>query len=234
MHYIGGKFRIKKQITEIILSYWEGRHQSYYEPFIGGCNIAPELTEIPHKFAYDKNKHLITLYKELQMGWIPPSELSEQEYTAIKNGKRDVNDPLVAFVGFGISYSGKWFAGYSRDPKTDRNYCLNAKNSLMKLKPKIQNIVFQVQDFNFLNAEGCLIYCDPPYSGTTQCYGVDRFDSGLFWDSVRRLSQNNTVLVSEYTAPADFACIAEIHTKTDISTKHGKESRTERVFKYSA
>ena len=51
-----------------------------------------------------------------------------------------------------------------------------------------------------------IIYCDPPYKGTTKNY--NEFDNDKFWEWVRRMSkQGHEVYVSEYEAPTDFECI---------------------------
>ena len=79
----------------------------------------------------------------------------------------------------------------------------------------------------------CLIYCDPPYCGTTQAYGTGNFDTEKFWDVMRLWSQNNDVYISEYLAPEDFECVLEIPTKIDIRNKDNQmEKRTEKLFVY--
>ena len=70
-----------------------------------------------------------------------------------------------------------------------------------------------------LICKNALIYCDPPYAGTTK-YRFGSFDSNSFWQWCRDMSKKgNTVIVSEYNAPDDFNCIWSKETKTDIRTK---------------
>ena len=83
-------------------------------------------------------------------------------------------------------------------------------------------------------AEGCLIYCDPPYSNTT-AYAINRgFDHEAFWERNRELeARGHTVIISEYTAPDDFSCVLEIKTITELRMANGqRDLRTERLFRF--
>ena len=56
--------------------------------------------------------------------------------------------------------------------------------------------------------EGDVVYCDPPYQGTTAAdYYTDGFDNNKFWEWVR--TRDYPVYVSEYNAPDDFVSIFE-------------------------
>ena len=58
---------------------------------------------------------------------------------------------------------------------------------------------------------GAVIYCDPPYAGTTSyCHS---FDSQAFWRYVNELSKTNIVLVSESTAPEGWMPVL-VHSTT--------------------
>ena len=177
--------------------------------------------------ANDKNWELIEMYKALQNGWIPPENVSEQDY---ENAKTIDDAKLKAFIAIGCSYSGKWFGGYARGKK-GRNYARNAKNSLAKKFDTIGNVKFISKSYNEIECENSLIYCDPPYNNTTK-YKFGDFDSDTFWQWCRDISKKgNIVIVSEYNAPNDFECIWEKETKTDIRTKaNGKEIRIEKLF----
>lgn len=226
MHYFGGKFRTWKQITSYLESIRDGR--DYIEPFVGGAWVVQGMSG--KRLAYDANQALIVLYQSLQNGWIPPDIVTEDDYLEIKSALNP-NDPMTAFVGFGCSYSGKWFGGYARD-STGRNYARNAKNSLLRKLNTIQDVSFETADFiSIPNPKNSLIYCDPPYRNTTQYDGVGRFDHDAFWKTVRHWSRDNIVVISEYEAPDDFECVVSITTKTDIRTKLGKQARIEKLFR---
>jgi DNA adenine methylase len=77
-----------------------------------------------------------------------------------------------------------------------------------------------------------VIYCDPPYTGTTQYGAVGAFNSVEFWDwCLKKHDQGYAIFVSEYTAPDTFEAILTIPTRTNIRTKaNGREARLEKLF----
>lgn len=227
MHYLGGKARLGKKIASA-LSQFKNNHNIFLEPFCGALNVTIHINGMQRKLS-DIHCDLIELYKALQNGWIPPDKVSERLYNDLKN---DFPSALRAFVGFVCSFGGKYFGGYARDPKSDRNYALNAKNSLLKKLNYIKDVEFTCIDYKLLKPDNCLIYCDPPYRNTTKYNGTIGFDSDEFWDIMRIWSKNNTVIISEYQAPYDFDIIAEFETKTDLGDKNNnKIYRIERLFK---
>ncbi len=231
MQYLGGKFRIAKEVCDVINSLLSN-FEYYIEPFVGGANIVCGVVH-PKRLAMDANEALITMYQALQNGWEPPEFVSEDEYAELK-ATQDSQNPLTAFAGFGCSFGGKWFGGYAG--KGNRNYALNAKNSLGKKITALKNVKFVAGDYtSFVYPQNSLIYCDPPYADTTGYDGVKgKFNSDVFWDWCRRQSQTgNFVLVSEYSAPSDFMSILTIETKTDMRTKSGAKSvRREELWMY--
>lgn len=226
MHYLGGKFRTAKIIVEFLNQF--DKDLVFYEPFVGGFNIRPHFKL--HK-ASDAHEDLILLYQALQSGWEPPSELSEEDYRFLKDCGPS---PLRAFAGFGCSHSGKWFGGYARDPKSDRNYALNARNSLLKKFKDAEGVEFSRKSYVEVRPTGSVIYADPPYANTTK-YSM-KFDHDEFWDWAEKMvtENGNIVVVSEYAGNGGFVCVKEISTKTDMNTKAGKEPRIERLFMHES
>jgi DNA adenine methylase len=220
VRYLGGKFRIRKQIIAYLESVRKGK--DYIEPFCGANWIVSGMTG--NRTASDLSEDLILLWQALQQGWIPPTAISEQEYNDLKNAPASA---LRGFVGYGLSFSGKWFGGYARNSHL-RDYCANARGSLLKILDSIKDCSFVHCDYSFYDStvENCLIYCDPPYAGTTK-YRFD-FDHSKFWNWVRETSKRNTVVVSEYSAPEDIPLALEISTKTDL--RGANQDRIERVY----
>ena len=234
MHYLGGKFRIAKRIAsflELIAKHSFEGDATYIEPFVGGANI---LTAVNFKsrIASDYNASLVHMYRALQLGWVPPDNVSYEEYAWYKkNG--EIFDPLTAFIGIGCSFSGKWFGGYARSD--GRNYALNAKNSLLKIKKGIEDVRLVAGSYDTFNPKQALIYCDPPYNNTTGYSGVPKFDHCSFYRTVRHWTSSNVIVVSEYEMPSDFDCVLEIETKTDMRVRGGmKENRTEKLFMHNS
>lgn len=224
MMYLGGKARIAKDIVSVLNEYRKP-NQLFVEPFVGAANIISRMNGERH--AYDNHRELIELYRALQSGWIPPSELTEQESNALKTEEKELH--LKAFAGFGCSFGGKYFGGYARNNR-GRNYCGDAKRTLLRAIAKMQNVKFGCKDYRDIEYNNALIYCDPPYEKTTK-YTTGSFDSNTFWQWCRDMqARGNTVIVSEYKAPDDFECIWSKNVKLGLRTKNGCEVRVEKLF----
>lgn len=226
MHYLGGKARIAKPLAAYLESRREGRY--FVEPFCGGLNITAAMSG--PRLASDIFRPLLSLYSAVRAGWEPPPTVDEDLYSAVRL-KMDPEDPMTAFVGIGCSFSGKMFGGLARSGS--RNYAANAWNSLRKKVARCADATFSCASYEALNvSERCLVYCDPPYEGTTGYKGTAPFDSDAFWQRCREWAKASvTVLVSEYSAPPDFKVVWEIASRTDMHGK-GRAGTVERLFEY--
>ena len=235
MQYFGGKVRIAKDLS-IYLNSVLKENQPFVDLFCGSCNIISKIDNNRLRIANDKHYYLIEMWKALQNGWEMPNEISEEEYQYIRNNK-DEKPYLTGFVGFGCSYSGKWFGGYCRN-NTNRNYCLNAKNSNLKILKKINNVVFYNKDYDDVEIPfDSLIYCDIPYKNTTQyCKNeVGVFNHDEFYQWVRENSDKYEIYISEYkhNIPNDFEIVWEKNSKKDIRNKKNEQEKTiEVLIKY--
>ena len=235
MRYFGGKQRISKQLSQYLNSQLKDS-QPFVDLFCGSCNIISKIDKDRLRIANDKHKYLISMWKELQNGWQMPDNISEEEYKYIRDHK-DENPALTGFVGFGLSYSGKWFGGYCRGGK-DRNYCLNAKNSNNKILKNITDVKFYNLNYDEVPIpDGALVYCDIPYKNTTSyCKSeVGEFNHEEFYDWVRRNSDKYDIYVSEYkqNIPDDFTIVWEQNSKKDIRNKNNvREETVEVLIKY--
>lgn len=236
MRYLGGKFRVGPKIAEFLnnkLTYT--CYSNYIEQFCGGLWVTYLIDRVGGiKIASDSNKAVITLYKAMQEGWIPPNTVTKEEYVHYRNIK-DLDDPMTAFVGIGCSFGGKWFGGYAGIDKRstkERSYATNAQGSLLKKLAKCKDVQFHHMDYKeaVLSApKGSLIYMDPPYANTTG-YKV-KFDNNDFWNFVRDQSKHHSIYVSEFKAPEDFISVLDIKGKTEIRDKNGERAdKTERLF----
>ena len=234
MRYLGGKQRISKELSCFLNSQLK-ENQSFVDLFCGSCNIVSKIDNNRLRIANDKHYYLIEMWKALQNGWKMPNEINEEEYLYIRNNK-DENPPLAGFVGFGCSFSGKWFGGYARSNK--RNYCLNAKNSNIKKMSSLQDVVFYNKDYQNVEIPiGSLVYCDIPYKNTTQyCKSeVGEFNHEEFYQWVRNNSDKYDIYISEYkeNTPNDFEIVWEKKSKKDIRDKNNDRKNTiEVLMKY--
>lgn len=231
IQYFGGKQRISKPLSEYLnLQLDDG--QPFADLFCGSCNVVSKIDNNRLKIANDKHKYLIEMWKELQKGWIPPEHITKRQYEIIKNNK-DTRPYLTGFVGFGCSFAGKWFGGYAYSGK--RNYCSNAKNSLLKKINKLKNVSFYNLDYSQVNVPtGSLVYCDIPYKDTTQyCRKeVGRFNHEEFYEWVKANNNKYDIYISEYknNIPNDFEIVWETESKTDIRNKENKQAKTVEVL----
>jgi len=200
MKYPGGKARNAKEIADYI-NRVIGTFP-YLEPFCGALSVACKVNA-EYKIMSDADKYIISLWRAVKNGWQPPTEVSEKRYNEIRENPDAYPEELVAFVSHACSFAGAYWGGYARN-KRGTNYALEGFNSVMKKKPFLKHMHFSVFDYNWSLARNMVIYCDPPYRGSTHKYRYNKkegFDSDLFWERVKIWAKNNVVFVSEFSAP---------------------------------
>ena len=228
MKYMGSKNRYAKELLPIILKN-RRKDQCYVEPFVGGCNMIDKV--IGRRIGADINEYIITLFKGIQRDFIPPSTVSEREYQAARID--DKVSAVKAFIGFGCSYSGKWFGGYARGnlPKgIPRNYCGESKRNILKQKDGLIGVDLRHSNYLVLDIPPkSIIYCDPPYAGATKYR--DSLNYNIFWDWCRKkVIEGHSIFVSEYAAPTDFICVWEKKVNSSLTKQTGSKKNIERLF----
>jgi DNA adenine methylase len=173
--------------------------------------------------------------KGIQKGLEIPN-ISKEQYTELKRYSTDTSF-IRSVACFTYSYNGKEWGGYTLTDRTGTyNYVRQRTNYYNKLRQNdtFMKTTFTLQDYKTLNPLGSLIYCDPPYRGTTG-YGSNAFDHDEFWDTMRKwsLQEGNTVFISEYQAPSDFHCIGSSKKYSTLSRKSERSIRTEKLFVYT-
>ena len=236
MRYLGGKHTLGSEIASVLSKYGDpNKVDGYIEPFCGSLGVMIHMVDKGYKTykAYDSCRDLILLWKALKAGTFKfPKSVSERTWLRYKKDKTP--SAMRAFIGFGCSFGGIWFSGYAQ------KYLKNYENRAPVVKESTRTCEKMIPQIKKINTIGCkdykqhhlknfLIYCDPPYYNTTSYKAVNRFDHNQFWDTIRKWSKNNTVIVSEYTAPKDFKCIWK--KKKQINLNHNKtDSRIEKLF----
>lgn len=234
MNYLGGKAQLARYILPIILKDRKP-NQWYVEPFAGGMNVVDKVKG--NRIASDAHPQLIAMWKALvEDGWTPPGIISKEEYCYVKDNKSMFDDSYLGWVGFCCSFNGKYFAGYAGDrPEKQRSkngklrgYQEETRNSIMRQIPGLKGIIFNCLTYDKLSIPPeSIVYCDPPYKGTTG-YLVG-LDHDAFWQWCREQSKaGHSVFISEYNAPSDFKCIYEKLKRHGAGTTVS----TERLFVY--
>lgn len=229
MKYMGSKARIAKEILPIILN---GRHsgQWYVEPFCGGCNTIDKVDGL--RIANDIHPYLIAMFQALVAGWEPPKRISSGMYKHIRQRKSEFPDCLVGYVGFN-SYGGKWFGGYRRDNGGIRDYWDEHYRHMKKQTQSLDGVVFLNQSYFELNIpHNSIVYCDPPYAGTTKY--SDEFDRDSFWDWCRgKAGDGHKVFISEYNAPDDAVLLWEKRVNNTLVKDTGAKQGIEKLFTFA-
>lgn len=242
MKLMGSKSRIAKYIVPIIQKCInDNRITSYYEPFVGGANVIDKI-HCNKKYGNDLNKYLIALLEYVSNGGKLLNEVPRELYSEVranyKSGKYE--DWYVGNIGFLASYNGRWFDGgyakpvyeHTKNGNRYRDYYQEAKRNLEEQSLQLTDIFFTSKDYRDLTfAKGSLIYADPPYANKKQFANATNFDYSSFWETVRKWSEDNYVLVSEENAPDDFITIWEHSVSRSIKST-GSSRSTEKLFTY--
>lgn len=234
MKYMGSKNRIAKHILPIILKDRQP-NQYYVEPFVGGCNMIDKVDGL--RIGGEFNKYIANMWIELEKGWMPKNNYTKEDYIFAKDNK-DKCLYLTGYLGISCSYSGKWFGGFAGQVQTKegiRDYQKEAYKNLLKQLPSIKGISFKHNSYDELEVpDNSVIYCDPPYAGTTKY--KDDFDHENFWNWCREKSkQGHQVFISEYNAPEDFECVWSMEVKSSLSANGqsgGNKNSIEKLFIY--
>lgn len=243
---MGSKARYANEIMKAVegeLGY-ENKRNIWIEPFVGGANMIAEVVGVNRKIGVDSHPYLIRLMQALQGDWVLPTEVTEEEYQeAKKNSEHFLQiSPTglmaweVGFIGFCCSYSGKWFGGYARgnDNKgKPRNYARESADNLNRQRKHLKYVEFYNGDYKMVEhldgVEGAIIYCDPPYAGTTKY--SNKFNSKEFWDWCNKMTEKGfKVFVSEYEAPEGWRCIWEKQVNSSLTKNTGSKKAVERLF----
>lgn len=230
MKYMGSKARIAKHILPIILKDRQPG-QWYVEPFMGGCNTLDKVDN--PRIGADTHSELVAMYKALQDGWMPPDLVTEDDYNGLK---KSGGDHLRGYVGFSMSFGGKWWGGYRRDKPGQHGDMENMVTQSRRSKAAAMKQIAALDGCRFVHSgyldldipPNSIIYCDPPYKGTTAYRGG--FDHDTFWSWCEtQVAWGHKVFVSEYQAPEGWECVWHSSLSNTLS-RTGVSAAKERLF----
>lgn len=224
-----------KSIRDVILSRVENTDVTYWEPFVGGCGsfevIAPAFRRA---VGSDIHPDLILMWQSVMDGWVPPTEVSLEQYQELRDSEPSA---LRGFAGFGGSFGGKWFGGYARggytSDGTPRNYLAETSRNVFRTVRKLENtrVSFELHSYSEIDpGAGDVVYCDPPYAETTE-YTHSGFDSKAFWAWCEdQVAQGVRIFVSEYNAPEGWIEVFRKETLTHVGLPEDRKKSTEKLF----
>lgn len=239
MRYMGGKGRVAKRIAETILAQTPDNSGTYWEPFVGGGAMASRMGHHFNTANYsDIHPDLMLMWQALHDGWEPPTIVTYDEYQQFRYSTEP--SALRGLVGFGGSFGGRWFEGYARGGNnadgTPRNHQAESARAVLKDiagMRAVESTTFSCGDALLIEpADGDVVYCDPPYAGTTNYSRTDRLDHDKFWATAEEWASNGShVFVSEYSAPAGWECIWEQPLRSSVRVGSAdRHIATERLF----
>jgi len=187
MRYLGGKSRLGGRIVQAILDDLGIKRLTLAVDLCSGAGgVTHRLADVSDRvIAVEAHPGLVALMRAVQGGWVPPQNVTREEYKA--SFALPVEDPLATFMGFGCAFAGDWRHGFAFDNSGKHNYALQAGNALRR-----DNRV----NVEHVNADATLwavpeglqvAYCDPPYEGTSGYAAVPTTQpAGTWW---RRLAE---------------------------------------------
>lgn len=266
MRYLGGKSRTAKQIAAIV-----SPTGLWWEPFCGGLSVSVALAAISRQAGVvsDANLAVISLYRSVQAGWVPPEggTVTVEDWHAAK--LLPDTDPRKALIGIGGSYGAIWFRWPTVEKRVEWHKKQRYWNNIDPIGAAGRSVVAKVADLtaarcafehiDFLAPDTAppagteVIYCDPPYEGTTGYEdATGPFDHVAFWRRCIAFSALQgpapgatiRVYVSEYACPqwvpheqvwsrSSGCMITGTGSGLDkrCDSLEGKKVRTERLFR---
>lgn len=230
MKYMGSKNRIAKHILPIMLQAARERGiTKWVEPFVGGGNMIDKVPAEFDRVGYDINEHVIMAMIDIRdnVHLLPDSFSFEQRNYFKKQPAASITSWACIVTSFGADLSG----GYAREKGSDDSTFVGyGKRNAIKQSPKIQGVDFVNQDYLTLSFSDSLVYCDPPYKGTTG-YNKQAFDSEVFFHWCREQAKNNIVFISEYDAPFDEVWRGEIKTNFSSTRSKATHNAVEKLYR---
>ena len=226
---MGSKNRIAKHILPIMLAERKP-DQWWVEPFVGGGNMIDKVRG--KRIGADINHYLIDALIAIRdfVVDLPKnnSQFTEADYKALR--KSD-DYKYKGYAGFAFSYSGKWLGGWRRDGLNKRDYVAESYKNAINQSPLLQGVRLVNESYLDLQIpENSLIYCDPPYEGTTKY--KDDFNHVVFWQWCRDMaSKGHIIFVSEYNAPDDFECVWQKEIVSSLAKNTGTKRGVEKLFR---
>jgi len=221
--YLGGKIRLGSEISNMIkkmeIELIGCNNAIYFEPFLGMAGVFRHMSKDSFRtcIGCDAHEDLMLMWKAINQGWKPPQSITKNLHQSLKSSPPSA---LRAFVGFGSSYMGRFFSGYS-------DTCMKSYKQVVSISD-----IFTSDHVHFLDAsdyknhdpQAMTIYCDPPYQESTRSNnlvsGFEDFENNEFWEVMRKWSENNLVFVSETSAPDDWICEEEEDGGGRCSSRH--------------
>ncbi|MFU2059011.1 DNA adenine methylase, partial [Avibacterium endocarditidis] len=194
MNYMGGKFKLLKQITPL----FPKGIDTFVDLFAGGVNVGinvpskkliinDNLTYLIELYRYFKlnSKEYILEYIEKKILEFDLSKENQEGYLRLRKEYNNKKRPLDLFVLTAYSFNHQIRFNNSHEFNTPfgknrssynekmRGNLISFIDSLHKKEVEIYNLSFESFNYEILSYDD-LVYCDPPYLVTTGTYNDGR------------------------------------------------------------
>lgn len=250
MNYLGGKAQIARKLTAAI-NREVGSATPCWEPFMGSGGMTEQLARTRRGTASDAHAALMSMWIALQNGWVPPVTVTHEMYKRAR--ELPDSDPTKAFIGFGCSFGGKWFAGFAKDLNhVDTRWRPGASGKYRVVIAQRSHSVYRsvrraarltrhwtLECCSFFDRKpeqrSFFIYADPPYADTTG-YSTGTFRAQEFWERCREWSQFVPVIASEYACSVPHQVLYETRRSASLSrtlkiASDSADAPVERLFR---
>lgn len=212
MRYIGGKSRTARRIVAAIMDHARSRGPltRWVEPFMGGGSTmvaASRLGVFNNVHASDIDPLVVAYWTAIRDGWVPVTDVTYEEYVSVRDAPEHYALAHVAHVAYNCSFGGKRWGGFARGKKENgdpRNFADESSRRDTATAPYLAWTTIACTDYAGVLSSvgpGDVVYCDPPYQGTTG-YATGAFDHAGFWDAASSaVNRGALVYVSEYAHP---------------------------------
>ena len=216
MRYLGGKWQIAEWVATHLRPMARGCDR-YLEPFMGSGAITARMAiAAPSMTVSDAHEDLVLMWQALALGWDPPIDVTREQYEALRHAPPSA---LRGFVGYGASFSGRWFNSYVP------GFAQTARTSVLSVAIWLRDAEILHRDYGMHTpGPSTLVYCDPPYAETEgYVKQVGAFDSERFWTTMDAWTEAGArVVVSEGTAPAHWRPLARRTRLHKMAVAHGR------------
>lgn len=231
MKYMGSKNRIAKHILPIMLKEAEKHNiTQWVEPFVGGANMIDKVPSTFTRIGADLNGHVIQALIDIKDR---VEELPEFfSFEERKFWKEQPPTRLKSWACIVTSFGADLKGGYAREKGSDEStFCGYGKRNAKKQSPMLKGVRLINCSYSDLGFDKpSLIYCDPPYQGTSG-YKTGSFNHEAFFEwCVQKKQEGHIVFVSEYNAPFECVWQGEIKTNFASSRKEATHVAVEKLF----
>lgn len=136
--------------------------------------------------------------------------MSRAEYNAVRDNPQLYPPWYVGYISIICSFRGMTTSGYAKDgSRRGRCYRWEQYKNASAQRDAIADVIFACCDYRaWRNVKKCIVYCDPPYKGTTGYtrgrQATNSIDYDEYYDFCRHIGKSNIVLCSEHAMPSDF------------------------------